>query len=249
MSAYSFVTSMSLEGYEEYGKTLWDTFWAHCDYPLFVVSEDRLPLPVWTASEDAPKHRLLTDDPDWVEFQKNPDDPPDWRFQAKRFSHKVFTLTNPQWLDLISNGLDWLVWIDADVEVFDRIDEPFLQKACQGDVSYLGRDDYPTSECGWVAYNLKTCRPFLERFREIYTSGEIYSHLEWHDSYIFDRVREEIPLNYVNLSKGVPGMHVWPDTVLGEKMAHLKGPLRKKKLSLDGLPESYRSKNEIPAAS
>lgn len=232
MSGYSFVTSMSLKGYEEYGKAFVETFNAHCDYPLFVFSEDELPI----------AYIPLQNDLDWREFQENPDDPNDWRFQAKRFSHKVFSVTNPR-----DSG--WWVWIDADVEVFGDIDDAFMQKACQGDISYLGRQDYPTSECGWVAYNMATCRSFLDRFREIYTSGEVYDHLEWHDSYIFDRVREEIPLNYVNLSEGVPGMHVWPETVLGEKMRHLKGPLRKRGASLEGLPESYRSRNEIPAAS
>lgn len=228
---YSFVTSMSLKGYEEYGKTFIESFEANCAYPLHVYSEDELP--VFNFS--------LRDDPDWVEFQKYPPDGPDWRWQAKRFSHKVFSITVPRSL------VDWKIWIDADVEVFAEIDAEFLARACPEDatLSYLGRESERSSECGWVAYNLGNGgREFLRRFREIYTSGEIHGHLEWHDSYIFDRVLEQVPGNYHNLAEGISGMHPWPETALGEKMKHLKGPLRKQGKSLADLPEEYRSASE-----
>lgn len=218
---------MSLDGYEKYGKTFLETFMAQSDYPIYVYSED--PLPV--------NYRLLHNDDDWVEFQKNPDDPPDWRYQAKRFSHKVFAKTKPE-------DYDWWIWLDADVEVFDAIDKEFMSLACPewATLSYLGRKDCRTSECGWVAYNLNNGgREFLEEFRRMYVDNDVYTHTEWHDSYIFDRVREKMPGKYFNLSDGEPGMHVWDATVLGTKMRHLKGPLRKAGKSLDALPQEYRS--------
>lgn len=221
---------MSLKGYEDYGKTFLETFRMQSDFPIYVYSEDHLPV----------NYRLLHNDDEWVEFQKNPPDPPDWRYQAKRFSHKVFSVTKPE-------DYDWWIWLDADVEVFDRIDHEFLDRACPSDatLSYLGRRDCRTSECGWVAYNLNNGgREFLKRFREKYTTGEIYDHLEWHDSYIFDRVMEEMPGIWANLSDGVKGMHVWDSTILGEKMRHLKGPLRKVGKALDHLPEEYKSERE-----
>ena len=230
MSGYSFVTSMSLKGYEDYGRNFIESFDKHCSLPLYLWSEDDLPVPA----------ARLQSIPDWVEFQNYPKDPPDWKYQAKRFSHKVFPATLP--LDYA-----WWIWLDADVEVFGDIDEEFLSRVCpeEATLSYLGRKDWRTSECGWVAYNLNNGgRKFLDRFREIYTSGEIFDHLEWHDSYIFDRVMEELPGTYHNLSEGIEGMHPWDESPLGEKMKHFKGPLRKQGKSLDHLPEQYRSAQE-----
>lgn len=237
MKECRFVTSMSCEGYKTYGKKFLESFVKHSDYQMTVYSEDDLNIAHYIRSGYVWPARLQ-DDPDWREFQNYPDDPPDWRYQAKRFSHKVFALTKPE-------DCKWWIWLDADVEVFGRLDAEFIKRACpqNATLSYLGRQGR-TSECGWVAYNLEKARPFLKRFREIYTSGEIYDHLEWHDSYIFDRVKEEIPGNYHNLSEGIPGMHPWDETILGEKMRHLKGPLRKAGKSLENLPEEYRSARE-----
>jgi hypothetical protein len=178
-----------------------------------------------------------------VEFQKNaPDESKDYRYKAKTFSHKVFAITNPP-------DVKWWIWLDADVITEHPVDEEWLKTVCPEDatLSYLGRKDWRHSECGWVAYNLEKARPFLEEFRRIYTSGEIYTFPEWHDSYIFDRVRERIPGNYHNLSEGISGMHPWDESPLGEKMRHLKGPLRKKGKSLEGLPDGYKSEIEIQA--
>ena len=226
------VTSMSLKGYEEYGKAFLASAEGKRIPEIYVYSEDDLPIP----------HCDLNNDPEWREFQKGPGDGPDWRWQAKRFSHKVFAITRAA-----SKHEKWRIWLDADVEFTGDLDDEFLKRACpeNATLSYLGRKDMKTSECGWVAYNLHNGgREFLKRFREIYTSGKIYDHHEWHDSYIFDRVMEELPGNYRNLSEDVPGMHVWDSTVLGECMKHLKGPLRKKGASLENLPEDYRSEKE-----
>ncbi len=237
MIGYSFVTSVSLKGYEKYGRNLIESFAEHCNYPLTVYSENELPA----------LHLDLRDDPDWCEFQSMwPDDGPDWKLQAKRFSHKVFAITH----EPPDSG--WQIWLDADVEVFGPLDRDFLASACPdyATLSYLGRTDMSASECGWVAYNMnRDGSEFLSRFREKYISGEVYEHLEWHDSYIFDRVREEFNGEYHNLSKDVPGLHVWDSTILGETMRHMKGPLRKKGIPLEGLPDNYRSEKECDTTS
>lgn len=232
-----FVTSMSETGYEEYGKTFLETFHKHCDLPLTVYSEDELPAGPYPIVD-------LNGDAELTEFLKNDTDSPDYRFQAGKFAKKVFAITSEK------PDTDWLIWIDADVIVEKPITAEFLKSVCPSGMmgSYLGRKDWHHSECGWVAYNLQYAGGFLKDFREIYTSGEVFDHLEWHDSYLFDRLRDRYREKqgfdaWVNLSEGIPGMHVWDESPLGKVMRHLKGPLRKSG-SKANVPESYWSERE-----
>ncbi|MGI9504505.1 MAG: hypothetical protein ACR2RE_15775, partial [Geminicoccaceae bacterium] len=177
------VTSMSQRGYERYGKAFLEGYKKHCALPLIVYSEDALPI-------DDFELRHLNAQKEYLQFRETSHGGPDYRWDADRFCHKVFAIT-----DSALRRNKRLLWLDADVEFLEDLDEAFLTKLCPDDVmgSYLGRREMPTSECGWVYYNLEQgADKFLDRFREIYVSGEIYDHLEWHDSFIFDRVREEI---------------------------------------------------------
>lgn len=223
---YRFITSMSEAGYREYGKNFLDSW----PLPITVYSEDALPVP----------YVDLNLDDELTAFLETAPEGDDYRFQAGKFAKKVFAVTGEQ------ESSDWRIWIDADVVVDGPITEEFLQTVCPEDKvgSYLGRKDWHHSECGWVAYNMRYAKAFLRDFREIYTSGEIYDHLEWHDSYIFDRVMEKHGKSaWKNLSEGVPGMHVWDETPLGSVMRHLKGPLRKAGKTAN-VPKSYWSEKE-----
>ena len=239
---YAICTSFSKEGYEEYGKDFLISFERHWpkEVPLFVYTEDEVPrhgVACW---------QNLETDQDLTAFLKTcPEDSKDYRWMVRKFAHKVFALTDPDRPDV-----DWWIWLDADVVTTKPITDEFLAEACPMGflASYLGRKDWHTSECGWVAYSkLWRAGDFLKRFREVYTSGEIFDHLEWHDSYIFDRVREEFEgpgLLFKNLSEGVPGMHVWDGSILGTCMEHKKGPLRKKGVRPEGISEDYWSEHE-----
>lgn len=229
-----FITSMSQAGYEEYGRNFLDSFERYCDKPLTVFSEDRLEdeyFPFGDLNKDADLTGFLAECPPESKH---------YQWKAGKFAKKVFALTCP---DLPVVG--WRIWIDADVILDRPLDEAFFNAVCPEDKdgSYLGRKDWHTSECGFVAYNLeRRGGAFLKRLREVYTSGEIFDHLEWHDSYLFDRVREE-GYDFLNLSEGASGMHVWDETILGKYSRHLKGPLRKQGKT-EGVPEHYWSERE-----
>lgn len=233
-----FVTSMSTEGYREYGKKFLDSFKEFCDKRLRIYSEDPLEnegLPVVDLNLDAEFRQFLSECPPESKH---------YQWQVGKFAKKVFAITDPFIED------DWLIWIDADVVLDKPLDERFFEKTCpeNQDGAYLGRKDWHTSECGFVSYNLKRRGgTFLKRLREVYTSGEIFDHLEWHDSYLFDRVMEE-GYDFLNLSEGVSGMHVWDDTILGEYSRHLKGPLRKAGRKGD-VPKKYWSERECDTIS
>jgi hypothetical protein len=231
---YEVVTSMSQAGYDLYGRSFLTSYQKYWNAPLTVYTEDPL-------EDERFPVRDLNEDDELMGFlaECSEESPVDYRFQAGRFAKKVFAITGHP------RNADWLIWLDADVETFSKVDDGFLSRVCPEGYpgSYLGRKDWNHSECGWVAYNLNHYgSEFLDRFREVYTSGEIWDHAEWHDSYIFDRVREE-KSDWLNLSKGIPGMHPWDSTALGEKMKHLKGPLRKKGKQAN-VPEQYWSEKE-----
>lgn len=230
---YRFVTSMSKKGYDEYGRNFLES-WKKVDYPLSVFSEDVL--------GDCTSHQLL-EEPGLPEFlsQLAMPEPTQYQWQAGRFAKKIFAVSSDK---LPKDG--WRIWLDADVIVDRPFTPEFLKEVCPNDYtgSYLGRKDWHHSECGWVAYNLENGGlEFLRSFRGLYTSGGIFEHLEWHDSYLFDRLREQRNDRWFNLSDDIPGMHPWDDSPLGKVMRHLKGPLRKKGKS-GNVPASYWSEKE-----
>lgn len=221
------VTSMSERGRQAYGERFLSSI---------ALKDAPSPLAMRTYSEDVCGSVALSDQPEWRAFMDRWGNNPfangqrdrgarvegNYRYQAVKFCHKVFAYTDPSIDD------DWLIWIDADVEFTRPLDERFFNAVLKGPGVYLGRKDWHHSECGFMTFRLPECRPFLNRMREMYTSGEIFSLPEWHDSYVFDHVRKELDFPFVNLSEGVPGTHVWPGTILGDYMVHNKGPVAKK---------------------
>lgn len=235
---YAVCTSFSRAGYELYGKRFLEAFtddWPP-SVPIFLYSEDSINLDeISLCHGSSAIYSLdLNSQPDYVEFLDNTPPPcGNYRFDAGRFCHKLFAITDPN----RPPDLDWWIWLDADTETFSPVDNAFLESVCPPHVtgSYLGRKDWNHSECGWVAYNLKNGgSEFLARFRSLYVSGEIYEHMEWHDSYLFDRVREEFPeQDWLNLSESASGLDVWEQTILGTKMRHFKGPQAKQALAAE----------------
>ncbi len=224
---FACVTTFAEKHYELYGRRFIESYLKHWPetVPLFVYYEGKKP--------DIESPRItyidLGKDRDREKFMAEKfDTSSDYRFQAVRFSHKVFALTDP---DRIKNRpSQWWIWLDADIETTSKIDIEFIEAICpEGFVgSYLGRKDWPHSECGFVGYNTQyRADEFLEKFRTAYVTGEIFQMKEWHDSFVFDRLREGW---WHNLSADLPGMEVFNASILGTRMRHDKGPVAKKKM-------------------
>jgi hypothetical protein len=244
---YACVTTMSPEGYEQYGKTMLESYVKYWDVPIWVYYEkahNKLP--------KHPEHELITwapldDDRDRKKFirKHTPREKKqtDYRYQIVRFSHKIFALTDPKRIADVDTE-NW-IWLDADTETFESVDEGFLDGVCPSGYcgSYLGRTDWHHSECGFVSYNRNYGGvAFLEELRKIYTSGKILDYDEHHDSFIFDRIKKGW---WHNISKGIPGMNVFDVSDLGKKMKHYKGPMRKKGMDMSNMPEGYVSDEEL----
>jgi hypothetical protein len=238
MIDYAVCTSFSPQGYEIYGRRFLETFlnfWPE-NIPIMVVYEHKVP----DIKDPRIIYRDLFDDKPWMDFRAK------WRgdpkvdssshiYGAMKFSRKIFALNGEQF------DSKWLLWIDADVETIKPIDDPFLGAVAplnhQYVVSYLNREFWRYSECGFVGYNLQVppAKQLLGDILEMYTSGKFHKLSEYGDSYVFDVCRramfgkDKSPYTLrLTPRQNMKNINVWPTSVLGEYMLHHKGPSRKK---------------------
>lgn len=146
-----------------------------------------------------------------------------------KWHNKAFAMTN---MDGISLG-GWRIWIDGDVTFHAPMTEVDWCEILDDEYLgvYIGRTDWPHSECGFLALNLgRGGVSFLLSMREIWASDAVFRLREWHDAWVFDTVRaiyQARGFRFKDLAAGVGGMHPWPQTVLGRFMTHHKGPVAK----------------------
>lgn len=145
-------------------------------------------------------------------------------WDAVRFSHKTFAVAH----SLENVDTDYVLWLDADTYTFRPITKEFVTGLLPKDklVNYLGRVTYP--ECGWVCYNRRhpKIQTFINAWTKLYTTGDIFKEVEWHDSYLFWQTLKRVaPNDGVDIGKGagVEGLHVFINSVLGDYIDHMKG--------------------------
>lgn len=115
-----------------------------------------------------------------------------FKWDAVRFSHKVYSI-----FDCAQKcHADWLLWMDADMVCHSPITTSELAVFCPDDrdLCFVGRAG-KFSECGLYALNLRSHRTlsFLKQFKNFYDDAErgIFTLDEWHDSFVFDAVRNQ----------------------------------------------------------
>lgn len=231
MTTYEFVTTFSQKGYHCYGQRFVDSFIEHVPHHLVVYHESQPNVDfhhrlTWRNLDHDPDRRKFIEDhgsdPAKVGTARHPNS------QSIRFCHKVFALTDAA----KRSSADWLVWVDGDV-VFTA--KPDMDLVCgDHDLAYLGRQDMPYTECGFVAYRIASSpvKRLLEDMRHYYTSGEMFTRpkSDWHDSRCFDICRQRStvpPHRWHDLSAHIRGTHVWPKSALSAFCTHHKGPVRK----------------------
>lgn len=166
------------------------------------------------------------------------DDPADYRRQYFRFAHKIFALHDATQFAK-EHGADYVIWLDADVFTVKPVDaETLMTWLPKGDVvaSYMGRVDWPHSECGFMAFNIKAGgADFIQGLYErYYVRGGGLEEQECHDSWLFDLMRTTSvhwkDKFFLNLTHGVAGMDVFAGSPLAPYMTHHKGPAAKQAL-------------------
>ena len=209
---FSVVTTFNQSGYEKYGSRMIDTFLANwpIDIELHVYAEN------CQISQSADNLRVIDfvrAVPELTEFKQRwindpratgrlAMGPPDrkgkqpgigFKWDAVRFCHKVYAVC-----DVADNWeTDIVMWMDADTVCHSPIPRDFIEQQVPNDVgiAYLGREG-KYSECGLYALNMRyqATRDFVRQFRHAYNDAEqgIFTMREWHDSYVFDRIREQV---------------------------------------------------------
>jgi hypothetical protein len=255
MRTLAAATTCNLHGYELYGRRLLASFDRHWPQtiPLYLYAEGFEPD---ITSARIISHDLLASCPDLVAFRERHAGNPDangrlrrpvrlvanwrtlkfrirrvtaedaFRWDAVRFAHKSFALFHAA----AHCDADVLIWLDADIIVFADLPLPFLESLVPPGcfVAFLARPNH--SECGLVGYNLRhpAVRLFLDQFRRFYVEDLLFREAEYHDAYLFDRLRRRFERcghrsHDMAEGAGLAGRHVFVNSVLGQYMDHLKG--------------------------
>lgn len=204
---FTVVTTFHQKGYETYGRRMIETFLKNwpADVNLVVYAEN------CTVTESAANLTVidLNQVTELTAFKnkwkgvpkangdvsndpirsKRKDAGKGFKWDAVRFAHKVYSI-----FDCARNtSSDWLLWMDADTVCHSPITVKTLKELCSRDLCFLGRRGKYT-ECGLYALNLRSASTiiFLQEFQRYYDDAEtgIFTLDEWHDSFVFDVVRQ-----------------------------------------------------------
>lgn len=242
---YTVCTTFNSQGYEKYGQKMIQTFLKNwpVEVQLKVYTER---CKVNEQASNLTTIDLETASPELVAFKQkwqgvpkaNGDVSADptrslrkdagkgFKWDAVRFCHKVYTIFHA------ANhcATPWLLWMDADIVCHSAITLAAIDALCPDnkDLCYLGREK-KFSECGLYAMNLAkpTVSAFLAKFQHMYDQANdgIFTLDEWHDSFVFDAVRQTVPLNELNWSENliVGEGHPLINCEWGKYLDHLKG--------------------------
>ncbi len=149
-----------------------------------------------------------------------------FKWDAIRFAHKVYAIFDCA----RKTDADVLFWMDADTVCHSPIKLKTIENFCSMnyDLGYLGREG-KYSECGLYSLNLRSLQTqnFLREFQRMYDDAEngIFTLAEWHDSFVFDAVRNKFKLNEKNWSQGIISGEGHPliNSEWGAYLDHLKG--------------------------
>lgn len=162
---------------------------------------------------------------------------PDFRWNAVKFSFKIFSVILGSQLKDIS---DKFIWLDADVNCIKRTKIEDIIKFLPNDdelMTYLGRDsfpaDYPHTETGFLGFNKlhKSFETYMTILKNYYVSGEVLALPRLHDCLVYDTTRELFEHSKVKFrclsGEFKSAEHPLIYCGLGEFFDHLKGPQRK----------------------
>lgn len=149
-----------------------------------------------------------------------------FKWDAVRFAHKVYAIFHCAQ----NTDADILMWMDADTICHSTISMNQLTALIPADkdVCFLGRKGKYT-ECGLYSMNLRSpaVQEFLKKFQNMYDDAEhgIFTLDEWHDSFVFDAVRQAMRLNELDWSSHlITGEgHPLINSEWGAYLDHLKG--------------------------
>ena len=191
-------------------------------------------------------HNLDTQ-PAWLEFLRNSEGKAkseDYRYDLTRFTPKLYSIFSTH-----VENVDWVIWLDSDIETYRDIPLEEIASWLQGDFTYLGRRDINYCETSFMAFNVGSPAAigFLQAIGHIYHSGEVLQYKEFHDGWVIERllkVATQGGLNAISLSQDVEGLDAFHQSPLGNYMVHFKGPAKEGNPTVM-VPEKYGVLNDF----
>lgn len=151
-----------------------------------------------------------------------------FRFDAHKFGKKVLGM----YAAYAASDRRYFIWLDADIVTFEKIPYNIVLSLFKAkhSVTRLYRGSNYHSECGFIGFDTRQdrARTLLFFLKEVYINLTFVNYAEWHDSYIFDRLIEELGVSTYNLPHTSNG-HPFINSCLGVYMDHLKGDKRKER--------------------
>jgi len=149
---------------------------------------------------------------------------PNFSFDAVRFSHKVFAVTE----NYRQCPSGTLLWLDGDTRTHAPVTVELINTWCPTN-KFAGFLDRPWlyTETGFHMWRLDNpvAAEFFKVWEEYYTSDRIFKLPAWTDCHTYDATRRQFDSAlWHNLSPNFNHPHPFINGVLGEVMDHMKGP-------------------------
>ena len=257
MTSITVVTTFHKPGLDTYGQRFLDSFAQRVSkkIKLLVYAEDCNPInpdpdqiTIFDAKEVLPKLNAFKER--WKDDPRANGIPPaaikarrprDWqkkfKWDAIRFANKTYAV-----YDACERSKGWCVWMDADTFVHSDWSHKEFNNLLPNNtwLTYVGRGKGSQTwpECGFYGMNLNhpVCHEFLKEFERVYEDADngIFKLEEWHDSYVFGHILNNMKKNFPNVldysaemylreAKTGGGGHPLINSVLGKWMDHMKG--------------------------
>ena len=235
---YTVCTTFNANGYNTYGSRMIDTFLQNWPQEIML----RVYAESCEITQTAPNLQVLdlaSASPELVAFKNTWRDVPranghpgppykgkEFKYQAVRFSHKVYAIFHAA----NTATTEWLIWMDADMVCHSPITMDQLAGFFPDsvDLCFAGRTRKYT-ECGLYGMHLTRpeIRTWLADFQRMYDHADqgIFALGEWHDSFVFDTVRQRHALRELNWSAHLEMGEGHPliNCAWGAYIDHLKG--------------------------
>jgi hypothetical protein len=236
------VTCFNLQGWRETGGLLVNGFIQHWpqDVHLTVYVDD--PIPKKDLIRDHRVKYQILNQSELMEFKQRHKNSPEanglgkkstngiknYRYDAVRFSHKVFALFQL----LEEKETDILIWLDGDSRTHSKIKTSDINSWIPEEkfAGYLARP-WMYTETGFHIFNMNhsIAKKFLDTWKQYYLDDSIFKLEMWTDCHTYDAAKKNFDdKHWHNLSPPIKNNHPFINGPLGEFMDHMKGPRKKK---------------------
>ena len=242
MKRINAVTCYNLKGFRETGPLLINGFIQHWPKETYLTVYVDDPIPKHELIRDSRVTYKILNQKDLLSFKerhannleanglgsKSEAGQKNYRYDAVRFSHKVFALF--QFLE--ENDTDVLIWLDGDSRTHSSVSVNDINSWCPNEkfAGYLARP-WMYTETGFHILNTKhpISKEFLNAWKQYYIDDSIFRLDMWTDCHTYDAAKTKFnDDHWYNLSPPIKNNHPFINGPLGMFMDHMKGPRKKK---------------------